>query len=221
MGVHRYSLSSKNGEHDNEESNYFHPTVHRGVGNAWYVRLVVLAIPGHYAIPVVSGSRHCKGGGKMSDKIVWYGEYETEWLKAICKGVRSGDEYNILTAANLFAQILPDNALIVAMPSHNGKSTYMYDVAEKIPKYRKDILCLSKNALLCKPHKSLCEIKKCDGDFPDLEMISGNDFHGVPKVCIIDNVYDTGTTANAALKAIPNARVFVLAKTLHPYKKGK
>ena len=158
----------------------------------------------------------------MSDKIVWYGFYEAEGLKDLCKKVRTGDEEAIKKSAKLLSEIIPFKAVIVAMPGHPGRPTYMFKVVEKIAEYREDVVYCSANALRSNPHKPLYLIKRKGGIIPNLHMVSLIDFGKMRNpICIIDNVYDTGVNARAALKAIPNARVFVLAKTLHPYKKGK
>lgn len=150
----------------------------------------------------------------MKDKMIWFGRYEG-WLRWLCKGVQAGDSECINKAAKLFDLMLPDECVVIPMPSHSGYATRMFDVCHemwrlKSLKYRLVVDCLYSN-----PHEPNYLQKK--NGTPDLISMgvraSYDDIEGDRQKFIIDNVIASGVTASAALEAIPEAMVCAIAKS--------
>lgn len=133
----------------------------------------------------------------MDRDIYWLARHEG-WHAAIARGVASGDAQCVEVAAKLFDLYLPDNAVVVPMPSHNGHAEQMLRVAERINS------CRVWDVLIARPHES-SHSQKADGCFPaPVEMWLDVGERWVPKgvnICIIDNTVATGATATAALSA--------------------
>jgi hypothetical protein len=140
------------------------------------------------------------------DGVIWFGRYEG-WLRLLAKGVKDGDPDCIDKAARLFDLMLPDDCVVVPMPSHKGTATVMEKVAQKVARMN----CGTKrrkvwDGLVSSPHESSMAQKR-DGLFPAfvnmvLEPPSavGDDWDA-QRYYVIDNVVCTGVTANAALEA--------------------
>lgn len=145
------------------------------------------------------------------NNILYFGRYEG-WRRWLARGVRDGDAECITKAAQLFDLMLPDKCAVVPMPSHGGRATTMLRVAEQVCDLRPTrALC---DVLACEPHESSYDLKK-SGAFPKPFKMSVLDYgicSYIPKdTYIIDNVVCTGTTAGAALRALPFAHVCALA----------
>lgn len=137
--------------------------------------------------------------------IVWLGRHEG-WLKLVAQGVAKGEPWAIDKAAKIFDMMIPDQCVVMPMPSHNGKAEQMLDVVSRM--YN---LGFSEryyyNCLECDPHPSSHEQKRIGMIPSEISMRLIN--RGFPRlpIFIIDNVVATGTTAAAALKAVPDATV--------------
>lgn len=134
----------------------------------------------------------------MDRDIYWLARHEG-WHAAIARGVASGDAQCIEVAAKLFDLYLPDNAVVVPMPSHNGHAEQMLRVAERMNS------CRVWDVLIARPHES-SHSQKADGLSPaPIEMwMDGTAkrwYSRINNICIIDNTVATGTTATAALAA--------------------
>ena len=136
--------------------------------------------------------------------VVWFGRYEG-WLKMIAKGVASGDDWAISKAAMVFDIMLPDDALVVPMPSHHGEPVQMLEVAWRLQSVRRARRekCVVMDRLLRQVAGSGARWQKEQGYYPDVKMYlaEGYAVKGA-NVCVIDNVVCTGATAQAALSAM-------------------
>ena len=148
----------------------------------------------------------------MDRDIYWLARHEG-WHAAIARGVASGDAQCIDVAAKLFDLYLPDGAVVVPMPSHNGHAEQMLQVAERMNSRR------VWDVLIARPHES-SRSQKADGLSPSpVEMWLDDGEWWVSKginICIIDNTVATGVTATAALSAFRregfNAKVISITK---------
>lgn len=147
----------------------------------------------------------------MKDKMIWFGRYEG-WLRWLCKGVQAGDRECINKSAKLFDLMLPDECIVIPMPGHTGYATRMSDVClelYKLNRHRTLCDCLHSNAHL--PNY----IQKKDGTPLPITMgvtAEYDDIEGDEQKFILDNVIASGSTASAALEAISEAMVCVIAK---------
>jgi len=137
-----------------------------------------------------------------TDKIIWFGRYEG-WLRLLARGVRDRDVECIKKAAHLFDVMLPDNAVVVPMPAHTGRADAMLVVAKMTG--RKVADCLR-----CAPHESNYSQKR-DGFTPTWIPMFADGETPEGDLWIIDNVIASGVTANAAMCALPGARLCALA----------
>lgn len=145
------------------------------------------------------------------DRIIWFGRYEG-WLRMIAHGVKDGDADCIELAAKVFDIMLPNECVVIPMPSHEGTAIEMRLVAERVcsKSLKRDLA----DILVCKPHESNY-IQKKSGFIPAqifMRSIIGEIDTDLP-IFIIDNCIGSGVTAASALEAIPFARVCVLAKS--------
>lgn len=147
----------------------------------------------------------------MKDRMIWFGRYEG-WLRWLCKGVQVGDSECIKKSAKLFDLMLPDECVVIPMPSHQGFATRMADVCHelyKLNRHRSWFDCLYSNA-----HEPNY-LQKKNGTPDPISMglrASYYDIEDYEHRFIIDNVIASGVTASAALEAIPSAMVCAIAK---------
>ena len=123
----------------------------------------------------------------------------------------------IVYAANCFIDWLPKNAVIIPVPSHNGRATYMREVADKIVEKRKDITV----ADICRgrERKPWCEMKKKGTDKHILSVFNYFGFKIKSRKLLrkenpiiwIDNVIHTGTTLAVATSLIQGSEAMVFA----------
>ena len=153
----------------------------------------------------------------MSEKynILWLGRYEG-FLRALCQGIKDHDLDSCRMAAKFYDEMIPFNSVVVPMPSHSGKAEQMLSVCVYLQMRRPDIEVV--DMLCCKPHTSSRE-EKINGFMPQPITMMMNDKrpkHNVNShIFIIDNVVASGVTANAALKAMPEATVITLCYDFH------
>ena len=153
-----------------------------------------------------------------TEKIKCFGGY-LGLLKDIAHGVQTHSAQSIKLTARLLRCIVPTDCVIVPMPGHDGYADGMKMVCYELQDLSDRVMC---NCLTCTPHESVYEQKK-RGETPssvdmkcDVEALNEILYeYSIPKseVYIIDSVVDTGTTAKAALQAMPFATIIALAKT--------
>lgn len=153
----------------------------------------------------------------MDGRIITVGRHEG-LLRAMARAVAWGDVTAMKMAGQLLASFLPDECVLVPMPSHIGYATTMLDLARwtrhfigtrSASKNGCDIV----NCLECDPHESSHIVKLERGVPPVVRMY----LHKSPPkfnkpVFIIDNTVATGATASAALAVLPNAKVLAITK---------
>ena len=123
-------------------------------------------------------------------------------LREIAHGVKDGSAKHTDMAARLFDAALPPDCAIVPMPGHCGRADAMLDVALRVSAMSGRAVI---DALACVPHES-SYAQKARGLAPaPIAMLARFAVHG--EIAIIDNCIASGTTASAALDAIPTARV--------------
>lgn len=132
--------------------------------------------------------------------------------RAIAHGIKNGDMQSIHTAAERMAALVPDNAVLVPMPSHHGYATQTLKLCMVISAITG---CAVVNALEGLPRLTNFEAKKAGRSIKWYDM----GFHLVTslpegrEICVIDNVIDTGNTAMAAVAAIGDCKIIAYAMT--------
>lgn len=145
--------------------------------------------------------------------ITWFGRYEG-YLRTIARGVRDNNPKCIECAAKLFDLMLPEGAVVIPMPGHNGSACQMLSVVRKIVERRGDITAY--DILKCEPHEANYSQKKYATPAPIKMFLDRKDLdvecvnYGAD-MFVLDNVICTGLTASAALEVLPDATVVALA----------
>lgn len=137
----------------------------------------------------------------MNDRVMWFGRHEG-WLRWLAHGVKDGDEECVRKAAGLFDLMLPDECVVVPMPSHEGRSSVMWDVAEAMrqrAETRKGRWF--EDCLRCFAHPSCYEQKKLGLVPAPFSMWLEHEIATTMPVFVIDNVVASGVTAQCALAA--------------------
>lgn len=138
-----------------------------------------------------------------TDRLIGIYDYYDPNVRALQHAFKDGDPLALERMCAEMAPFVPTDAVLVAMPDRTGRPTATLHLAK----------CLAhvtrrpwSEALVGSPRESLRELKHQGKELPELKFwLLG----GLPKgrPVVIDNVLDTGTTARAALAAIPNATV--------------
>ena len=131
--------------------------------------------------------------------------YGTEGARDLAHRARNGDEQAIRTMAADMAENIPPDAVLVPMPSRTGKATVTLQLANAIAEITGNRVA---DVLEGKPRESQYDAKKrgVPLDQNRLEMTKNGEItEGQP--LIIDTVVGTGSTAKAALRAIPEGKV--------------
>ena len=143
-----------------------------------------------------------------NNHIIWFGRYEG-YLRMIARGIRDNNPKCIECAAKLFDLMLPEGAVVIPMPGHNGRARQMLSVVRKLVERRGDITAY--DILKCEPHEANYSQKEYTTPKPiKMHLSTAINFDGVG-VFVLDNVICTGVTASAALEVLPNATVVALA----------
>lgn len=119
-------------------------------------------------------------------------------FRDLCHGVKCGDPRAIEDAALYFSNTgeIKSDSILVPVPQHVGRATYMLAVAEQISRLTG---CTVKDVLRCKPRPSRYETKKKGLDLPTGIFC----IEKVPGPCVvIDNMIATGRTMNDCLKVL-------------------
>ena len=148
-----------------------------------------------------------------NNHIIWFGRYEG-YLRMIARGVRDNNPKCIECAAKLFDLMLPEGAVVIPMPGHNGSACQMLSVVREIVKRRGDITAY--DILKCEPHEANYSQKEYTTPAPihmhiSSKMVKCDGYDFGQGIFILDNVVCTGVTASAALEVLPNATVVALA----------
>lgn len=157
----------------------------------------------------------------MLENVKSLGPY-TGSLRHLALRVKDGKRSAIERAADLLARNLPVGALVIPMPSHEGRATTMLEVARAIVRRHEDMIML--DALECVPHDGNYVTKKRGYGLPTISMSCRLCAYGdivflqqnIHHAYVIDNCVDTGATFTAASKAIPGLKLLALASTRFP-----
>ena len=132
-------------------------------------------------------------------------------LQQTARKIKKGDQAAIDKAAEMMAPLIPDNAVLVPVPSHEGKATDMLQLANAIASRTGSEVA---DILTGTPRKSQYENKKEGGKALTSSELgitkNGNLPEGKIPV-VIDNVVDSGNTAEACIKALGTGMVASLA----------
>jgi DNA repair protein RadC/predicted amidophosphoribosyltransferase len=145
---------------------------------------------------------------EVSDENVISVTNYDEKAKKLAHAVKNGDADAIDIMAKEMAVKVPENAVLIPMPSRSGKATNMKDLAEVISKISGAPVA---DVLTGKKRESLYEAKKKGETISadDLKMQLNGELPKGKIPIIIDNVLATGATFKAAKEAIPNAKIIV------------
>lgn len=138
-------------------------------------------------------------------------------LKRLAKGVKTRDAALIKEAADLIAPLIPDNAVLIPAPSHSGTATDMLDLAKAIAEVTGSEVA---DVLRSAPRESQYQAKKTTG-VPMASKQFGiaveGDIPADKTPIIIDNVVDSGNTAEACVQAVGKGVVVTLADSAEQY----
>lgn len=138
------------------------------------------------------------------------GNYRKKAHNDLAKEMKQGNSLAIAIAAAEMERYIPENAVLVPMPSHKGFATYTLELAQRIAELKNAEIC---DTLKGSPRKSLYQLKK-EGRNPHKTRFGFYLTEGIPsgkKIIIIDNVVATGATATAAATAVGECVVLALA----------
>lgn len=149
---------------------------------------------------ILNRKKHCIAVGKHGGK-----------LRDLAHQVKTGDKAAILSAAILMSSIVPQNATLVPIPSHEGDATYTYDIANAISKIRGvPVVDAIQGFSRESSHEAKLQGRRINSKvwFYKIENVSEDS-----QVVFIDNCVATGKTCEAARKALGN-RGYTLSITL-------
>ncbi|MCR5588107.1 MAG: hypothetical protein K6F72_00665 [Bacteroidales bacterium] len=133
-------------------------------------------------------------------------------LKNLVKRVKSRDPQVILQVAELMSPLIPQDAVLVPAPSHTGEATDMLDLSEALSRITGTPVA---NVLRGVERESQYQVKK-EGGRPITAEQMGIVMDGTlpdDKIpVVIDNVVDSGNTAEACVKALGKGIVVSLAE---------
>lgn len=131
--------------------------------------------------------------------LLFVDDYRSDGIKELARAMRDrGILYEL--AANLMVPLVPDNAILIPVPSHDGKPGMAAELAECLSRYTGAPMA---SLLTCSPHPSSYELKN-SGQVLHERDIMFRLLEPVPQgyvPVIVDNVTASGNTAIAALKA--------------------
>ena len=135
--------------------------------------------------------------------------YADSHCRDVCQGLKQGDQEAIRAAAAEMVKNIPDNAVLVPMPSSVGYATYTKEMCEEIKKLNPSLDV--SDVLKCNERQKLYELKK-DGKEASKEFFNFHLSGNLPKdrpVYMVDNVLATGSTYVNAKEVIPDAKLAV------------
>lgn len=144
------------------------------------------------------------------DILYCHDYYSEPGVRETAHGIKNGDLSAIKKAARDMAEFVSSSDILVPIPSRTGKATTTLLLAKEISKIRGSKVS---DILTGHNRQALYDLKLTGARVTD-------DFFGYRSVrrprkgniVLIDNVYATGATANAAANDFPYAKVLVYAK---------
>jgi len=144
------------------------------------------------------------------DIIYCHDYYSEPGVRETAHLIKDGNPSAIQKAAKEMAALVSSKDILVPIPSRTGKATTTLLLTKAIARLSGARVA---NILLGKNRQALYDLKqtgkKVDDSFFGYNLINS------PKrgnIILIDNVYATGATANAAANDLPDAKVLVYAK---------
>lgn len=141
-------------------------------------------------------------------KITYVRDYQN--VRTLSRNMKNNIEA-LQKVASMLQPFVTSKDILIPIPSHTGRATYMLDVADIL---RQKTGCKIMNILRCEPHESICEMKK-KKDFSWPNIFSGCNPKWIPdNAILLDNVLDTGSTYFAAQLALGKLmNILVISKT--------
>lgn len=127
--------------------------------------------------------------------------------KQLCHGVKNGNERAIHDAATMLASITPADAVLIPLPSHYGRATYMLDIAQQVAKIKG---CEVDPCIASAERIRLYDAKKMG---KTLELGFKLTHRPCGNLYLIDNCVDTQKTYNAACDLLGNIPMITIATT--------
>ena len=134
-------------------------------------------------------------------------------MDRLARAVKEGKSEDLNEAAILMSRLVPDNAVLVPAPSHEGLSTYTRWLANRIRMFKNDSVEVA-DVLRCYEHESQYAHKKATGKALTADELRIYQHGELPEgkfPVVIDNVVNTGNTAEACIKALGKGMVLTLA----------
>jgi adenine/guanine phosphoribosyltransferase-like PRPP-binding protein len=147
----------------------------------------------------------------MRYKYIASHRYDSQSGK-VARGIKYGDVESILKAAEEMSAFVPDDAVLVPMPSHHGFATQTYKLALAISQHTGTPVA---DVIRGKLRHTLYETKKngAKPHFHDLQMYLTSSIPSGRYVVVIDNCIDTGASAMAAASLFKKCTVLAYAMT--------
>lgn len=135
-------------------------------------------------------------------------------VSSLAKRVKSRDAEAVREVAEMMKPLIPENAVLVPVPSHTGEATDMLDVAKVLGELTgSEVADVLKGA----PRASQYDTKKETGaaiSSSDLGIRMEGQLPEGKLPIIIDNVVDTGNTAEACVQALGRGVVVSLGRSV-------
>lgn len=147
-----------------------------------------------------------------------HGDYTGE-RRNLARMVKRNDPTAIAVAARILSGMLPKGSIVVPIPSHNGGQSYNLHTCRILEeRYGHTMLdCIRSTeheSLRSVKHRELHEGRPKGSLMPkpeELGMYLAQPVTTKKKICLIDNVIASGTTATAAAMLFTDAMLYCLA----------
>lgn len=140
-------------------------------------------------------------------------------MQKLAHGVKTRDAKVVAEVADLMAPIIPKDAVLVPAPSHTGKATDMLDLAQAISERTGAPVA---DVLTSDERGSQYDAKYAGKPLSAKELgikVTGEPLPAGKLPVVIDNVVDTGNTAEACVQALGKGIVASLANSKGRYKR--
>lgn len=124
--------------------------------------------------------------------------YHSGKLRELAHQVKTCNASAISQAATLMSSLVPDNSVLVPIPSHKGDATYTYNMAREIGNIRGLKVI---DAIQGFSRESAYEAKKSHRK-SDIWFYKIEDIPTTTRIVFIDNCVATGRTCKAARRAV-------------------
>lgn len=137
-------------------------------------------------------------------------QYGLSESRSLAHGIKDMSNYSIERSAMLLAKITPRNAMLIPIPNRSGKAENTLDLCNRVSAL---VGCGVADILEGNKRESLWEYKMLGKSISQIELgFRLKEGSVVPKnAFLVDNLYDTGTTYRAAVKACGVEKMLTLA----------